>query len=392
MGIQGLVNEAVDRIAGEPIAARMARRAPLKHIDSSLLLITLLLPAYGALMIYSTTANDQRAVDLDPAYFLKRQLAFLVIASLVLIAVSLFDYRHLRGLAPMLALFTLVALLVVLSPLGEVVQGARRWISLGPFQAQPSELAKLTAIVVLAVYLADRKGEVSGRDVAVSMGIIAVPGVLIFLEPDLGTTMVLVAVAAAMLLVAGARLRHFAVLALVGVVTFFFLMQVGLLKDYQIKRLTIFLDPRPDVTSEGYNLLQSKIAIGAGGVRGKGVARTDTQTSLDFVPEQHTDFIFTAVGEQLGFLGSATLLVLFGFLIWRAFRAAALARDHFGTLLASGVAAMWAFHVFTNIGMTMGIMPITGIPLPFLSYGGSFLITNYLAVGLILNIHMRRFL
>ena len=392
MGIQGLVNEAVDRIAGEPIAARMARRAPLKHIDSSLLLITLLLSAYGALMIYSTTANDQRAVDLDPAYFLKRQLAFLVIASLVLIAVSLFDYRHLRGLAPMLALFTLVALLVVLSPLGEVVQGARRWISLGPFQAQPSELAKLTAIVVLAVYLADRKGEVSGRDVAVSMGIIAVPGVLIFLEPDLGTTMVLVAVAAAMLLVAGARLRHFAVLALVGVVTFFFLMQVGLLKDYQIKRLTIFLDPRPDVTSEGYNLLQSKIAIGAGGVRGKGVARTDTQTSLDFVPEQHTDFIFTAVGEQLGFLGSATLLVLFGFLIWRAFRAAALARDHFGTLLASGVAAMWAFHVFTNIGMTMGIMPITGIPLPFLSYGGSFLITNYLAVGLILNIHMRRFL
>lgn len=392
MGIQGLVNEAVDRIAGEPIAARMARRAPLKHIDSSLLLITLLLSAYGALMIYSTTANDQRAVDLDPAYFLKRQLAFLVIASLVLIAVSLFDYRHLRGLAPMLALFTLVALLVVLSPLGEVVQGARRWISLGPFQAQPSELAKLTAIVVLAVYLADRKGEVSGRDVAVSMGIIAVPGVLIFLEPDLGTTMVLVAVAAAMLLVAGARLRHFAVLALVGVVTFFFLIQVGLLKDYQIKRLTIFLDPRPDVTSEGYNLLQSKIAIGAGGVRGKGVARTDTQTSLDFVPEQHTDFIFTAVGEQLGFLGSATLLVLFGFLIWRAFRAAALARDHFGTLLASGVAAMWAFHVFTNIGMTMGIMPITGIPLPFLSYGGSFLITNYLAVGLILNIHMRRFL
>ncbi len=392
MGIQGLVNEAVDRIAGEPIAARMARRAPLKHVDSSLLLVTLLLSAYGALMIYSTTANDQRAVDLDPAYFLKRQLAFLVVASLVLIVVSLFDYRHLRGLAPMLALVTLVALLVVLSPLGEVVQGARRWISLGPFQAQPSELAKLTAIVVLAVYLADRKGEISGRDVAVSMGIIAVPGVLIFLEPDLGTMMVLVAVAAAMLLVAGARLRHFAVLALVGVLIFFFLMQVGLLKDYQLKRLTIFLDPRPDVTSEGYNLLQSKIAIGAGGVRGKGVARTDTQTSLDFVPEQHTDFIFTAVGEQLGFVGSATLLVLFAFLIWRAFRAAALARDHFGTLLASGVAALWAFHVFTNIGMTMGIMPITGIPLPFVSYGGSFLITNYLAVGLILNIHMRRFL
>mgnify|MGYP006170375181 CR=1 FL=1 len=204
---------------------------------------------------------------------------------------------------------------------------------------------------------------------------------------------------------------------LLGIAAIVVVLQMGLLQDYQLQRITAFLDPEPDVQSVGYNLVQAKIAIASGGIRGKGMElepnaelrRSNpwglpgvafpedepvgrTQTALDFVPEQHTDFIFTAVGEQLGFMGSATLLALFAFLIWRAVRIAAMSKDMFGTLLATGVASLWAFQLFVNVGMTMGIMPITGIPLPFISYGGSSLITNYIAVGLLLNVHMRRFL
>jgi rod shape determining protein RodA len=218
------------------------------------------------------------------------------------------------------------------------------------------------------------------------------PMFLIFLEPDLGTTMVFVALTAALLLIGGAKIRHFLALGILGLFAVLLALQMGVLEDYQMQRITAFLDPNPDVRSVGYNLTQSKIAIGSGGFRGKGIGGENTQTSLDFVPEQHTDFIFTAVGEQLGFVGSATLLGLFAFLLWRAIRIATMARDLFGALLASGCAALWAFQLFVNIGMTMGIMPITGIPLPFISFGGSSLITNFAAVGLLMNIHMRRFL
>jgi rod shape determining protein RodA len=179
---------------------------------------------------------------------------------------------------------------------------------------------------------------------------------------------------------------------LFGLIGIFMAIQLDLIHDYQIERITAFMDANPNVQSEGYNLTQSKIAIASGGLRGKGLQAENTQTSLDFVPEQHTDFIFTAVGEQLGFVGSATLLGLFAFLIWRALRIAAMSRDLFGTLIAGAIAALWAFQVFVNMGMTMGIMPITGIPLPFMSFGGSSLMTNFIAVGLLLNIHMRRYL
>jgi rod shape determining protein RodA len=211
-------------------------------------------------------------------------------------------------------------------------------------------------------------------------------------QPDLGTMMVFVALLGVMLLVGGAKIRHLLALAVLGVLGIGFIVQAGMLEDYQIQRITAFLDPTPDVQSEGYNLAQSEIAIGSGGMSGKGIEGKNTQTSLDFIPEQHTDFIFTAVGEQLGFVGSATLLGLFAFLLWRALRIAAMARDLFGTLIAAGIAGYWGFQLFINMGMTMGIMPITGIPLPFISYGGSSLITNFMAVGLLLNIHMRRFL
>jgi rod shape determining protein RodA len=392
MSFEGIFGEAVDRIGGEPISARMARKAPLRHIDPLLLLATVALAAYGVAMVFSATANKFEDQGLDPTTLLKRQLAYAIAGGVALIVVSVVDYRHLRGLSPVIYGATVLSLIVVLTPLGTVAKGARRWVDFGFFQAQPSEIAKLAVIAILATYLAERKGEIRAVDVAISVALVAVPAGLIFLEPDLGTTMVFVALTGALLLIAGAKIRHFVALGAIGVVALLAAMQVDLIHDYQIDRITAFLDASPDVQSEGYNLTQSKIAIGSGGIEGKGFRGAQTQTTLDFVPEQQTDFIFTAVGEQLGFIGSAALLSLFALMIWRAVRIATMSRDLFGTLIAGGIAALWAFQVFVNVGMTMGIMPITGIPLPFMSYGGSSLLTNFIAVGLLLNIHMRRYL
>ncbi|MGH2694213.1 MAG: rod shape-determining protein RodA [Actinomycetota bacterium] len=392
MKLEGLFGEAVDRIGGEPISARMARKAPIRHLDPTLLLTTLLLAAFGAVMVFSTTLHDLRALGADDSLFLKRQVAYAVVGVVALGIVAFFDYRHLRGLSPLIYGFTLIMLLLVLTPLGEVRQGASRWINLGAFQAQPSELAKIAVVVALAAFLAERKGEVGAGHVAVCCAIVAVPSFLIYLEPDLGTMVVLLSGLGALLLAGGAKVRHFLIIGVLGALAVFVVIQAGMLKDYQKQRLTAFLDPTPDPRSYGYNLTQSKIAIASGGMRGKGIEGENTQTSLGFVPEQHTDFIFTAVGEQLGFIGAATLLSLFAFLIWRALRIAAMARDLFGTLIAATIAALWAVQLFVNVGMTMGIMPITGIPLPFISYGGSSLITNFIAVGLLMNVHMRRFL
>ncbi|MGH2756104.1 MAG: rod shape-determining protein RodA [Actinomycetota bacterium] len=392
MRADGLFGQAVDRIGGEPISARMARKAPIRHLDPTLLFATLVLSAYGALMIFSATASKQQEAGLDQGLFLKRQIAYLVVGMVILLLVSSFDYRHLRGFAPILYGFTILALIVVLSPAGSVVSGARRWIDLGAFQAQPSELAKIAVIIAVGAFLAERKGDLGVVDVMIAAGLVALPSFLIFLEPDLGTMMVFVFLSGVLLLIAGAKFRHLIALAFLGLIAVFLAIQLDLIHDYQIERITAFMDPNPDVQSEGYNLTQSKIAIASGGLRGKGLQAENTQTALDFVPEQHTDFIFTAVGEQLGFVGSATLLGLFAFLIWRALRIAAMSRDLFGTLIAGSIAALWAFQVFVNMGMTMGIMPITGIPLPFMSFGGSSLMTNFVAVGLLLNVHMRRFL
>ena len=412
---EGMFGEAVDRIGGHPISSRMARKAPIRHLDPTLLLVTLILTAYGAVMILSVTVHRELAPGENPNTYLIRQVIFAAAGMAVLFAMSFVDYRHFRALAPFIYIATVVGLVVVLTPLGDVSGGARRWINLGAFQVQPSELSKVAVIVVLAAYLAERKGEVRALDIAFCCGAVAIPAALIYLEPDLGTMMVLVALLGGALLVGGAKIRHFLVLGLIALVATVSVIQLGVLQDYQLQRITAFLDPEPDPQSVGYNLVQAKIAIASGGVRGKGVELEpdeeirrafwglsaelppdapvqQTQTALDFVPEQHTDFVFTAVGEQLGFMGSATLLALFGFLIWRALRIATMSKDAFGTLLATGVASLWTFQLFVNVGMTMGIMPITGIPLPFISYGGSSLITNFVAVGLLLNVHMRRFL
>lgn len=382
---------AVDRIGGHPVPQRAERIAPIRHVDISLLLTSVLLAVYGAAMVYSATAPRLDATGGDAGTFLRRQLVYGAMGILVLVATMAFDYRRLKVLIPFGYVTVLVLLGLVLTPLGEEVSGARRWIALGPVQIQPSELAKLVILVSLAAYLARRRGDVKARHVLVCCGLAAFPAGLIFLEPDLGTMLVLGALVSLFLIVGGAKLRHFVSLGALALVAVVAAMNLGLVHDYQIERVTAFMDGTPDVRSAGYNLTQSKIAIASGGVRGKGFRAADTQTELAFVPEQHTDFVFTAVGEQLGFVGSAALLGLFAFLIWRALRIAAISRDLFGTLLASGAAILWAVQVFVNVGMTMGIMPITGIPLPFISYGGSSLVTNLAVVGLLANVHMRRF-
>ena len=392
MGMQGLFDEAVDRIGGEPISARMARKAPIRHLDPLLLLVTLLLCAFGAVMVFTATASKQETAGLDPSQFLKRQVVYAIAGTIVLLALSFVDYRHLRAFSPFIYGAAVVTLVLVLTPLGDEQSGAQSWFNFGFVQFQPSEFAKLAVIVAAAAYLSERKGDVRARDVSLIVVLVAIPIGLIFIEPDFGSALVFVALLAGLLLLGGAKIRHFVTLGFLALVGVVFILQAAILEDYQIERITAFLDPNPNVQSEGWTLTQAKIAIASGGLRGKGLQRENTQTSLDFVPEQHTDFIFTAVAEQLGFIGGAVLLGLFALLVWRALRIAAMSRDLFGTLLAGGVATMWAFQLFVNVGMTMGIMPITGLTLPFVSFGGSSMVVNFIGVGLLLNVHMRRFL
>ena len=390
MGMQGVFGGAVDRIGGEPISARMARKAPMRHLDPTLLLMTLLLTTFGAVMIFSATSSNQESLGSDPAFFMKRQIIYALVGVIALLALALFDYRHLRAFTPVIYGVTLVTLVLVLTPLGDVRNGTQSWFDFGAFQIQPSEFAKIGVILALATYLAERKGDIRAVDVVVAVGIAGAVAGLVFIEPDLGGTMVLVAVLGIVLLVAGAKIRHFIALGFTGLLMVLVALQAGLIKDYQLERITAFLDPNPDLQTFGYSLIQAMIAIATGGMDGKGLGSENTQTDLQFVPEQHTDFIFTAVGEQLGFVGSAVLLGLFAMLIWRALRIAAMSRDLFGTLIAAGIAGMWGFPVFVNVGMTMGVTPITGLPLSFVSFGRSGLLTNFIAVGLLGKVHMWR--
>jgi rod shape determining protein RodA len=307
-----------------------------------------------------------------------------------MIAATLVDYRVFRDRAPILYAATAALLLLVLSPLGSNSKGAQAWFQLAGFQFQPSEWAKVVLILCLAAYASSHRGDLDGRRIVAVLVLAAVPMGLIELQPDLGTNLVFAAILIAVLHVAGARPRHMAVMAALAAVLVTAVFHLGLLKQYQRERLTAFLDPSGDTQRSTYNLNQAKVAIANGGLTGKGLFK-GTQTNLSYVPEQHTDFIFTVVGEELGLVGSALLLGLFALVVWRTWRAAVLAKDLSGTLVCVGVLAMLTFQIFENVGMTMGIMPITGIPLPFMSYGGSATIAGFAAVGLVLNVHMRRF-
>ncbi|MGH2675554.1 MAG: rod shape-determining protein RodA [Actinomycetota bacterium] len=365
------------------------REGPLKHLDPILIVTAIGLALFGLLMVYSATQQGLRTLGEDPGFYLKKQVAFLMLGLIMMAIVATFDYRLAKVYAGIAFGVLLFALLLVLTPIGDETAGAQSWISLFGFQFQPSEFAKLAVVAALAAYLSELR-EVRLEHVWRAAGIAAAPMALIFLQPDVGTMMVFAAVLIASLVVSGARGRH--ILILVGVAVFgaVIAFNLGIVKEYQLDRLRSFLDPAADPLRAGYNLEQAQIAIGSGGLFGRGFLN-GSQTNLDFVPEQHTDFVFTVVGEELGFVGAALLLALFAVLLWRGFRIALLSRDSFGTLLAAGVVTMLAFQVFVNVGMTMGIMPVTGIPLPLVSYGGTAMLTNWVAVGLLLNIHMRRF-
>jgi len=374
------------------VATKLYRweRRPLRHLDPVLLISVLALGIVGLITIYSATHASLVAQRIDPGFFLKKQLAFVTLGIVVILVTASFDYRFVKVYAGIVYVASLALLVLVRTPLGTTIRGSQRWFQLFGFQLAPSELAKLALVAMLAAFLSQlRSSDLSLQDLYRATAIPAVPGLLVFLQPDLGTSIVLLAILVGILVVAGARARHLGVLALTAIVLIFGALQLGLVKDYQIARLTAFFDPQNDPQRSDYNRTQAEIAIGSGGLLGRGYLK-GTQTNLDFVPEQHTDFIFTVIGEEFGFVGAIFVLMLFALLIWRAVRIALLAKDPFGTYLAAGIASMLAIQVFVNVGMTLGIMPITGIPLPFVSYGGSSFLTNCAAVGLLLNIHMRR--
>jgi rod shape determining protein RodA len=284
---------------------------------------------------------------------------------------------------------SIVALGLVLTPLGRELKGAQRWIQIGPLQLQPSEFAKVAVILALAVLLANAGTSLQWHHIARAVLLVGVPAVLIFLQPDLGTMLVFAFASVVMLFIGGTSLRQLAFIALAAVVMAVALFQVGAIQEYQIERVTSFLDGGGDQESADYNQRQSEIAIGSGGFFGKGLFG-GTQTNLSFVPEQSSDFIFTAVGEQLGFVGGSIVLGLYAMIVWRLLVAAVNGRERFSQLVAIGIAALLVFHVFVNVGMTLTLLPVTGLPLPFLSAGGTFFIAMSLALGLAHSVWMRR--
>jgi rod shape determining protein RodA len=363
--------------------------APVRHFDFLLVGTVLAISALGLVMIWSTTHHR---VPGDELYFVKRQAMFFALGIVAMFAVIAIDYRRLRDQSMFAYFATVGLLLAVLAPLGSNIKGHQAWFQLpGGFTLQPSEFAKFGIILALAGYCNQYRGELDAWRLATILALASVPIGLVFLQPDLGTVLVLVVIIVGLLTVAGVTGRQLVVLALLAITGVYAVTGLGILKQYQIDRFTSFVDPG-NANSQGnaYNQEQSKQAIAHGRFAGEGLG-SGSQTQGGFVPEQHTDFIFTSVGEELGFLGAVVLLALFAIVMWRTWRTARLSRDFFGTLVCVGVLSMLAFQVFENVGMTMGIMPITGIPLPFVSYGGSSLITSFACVGLVVNVSMRRF-
>lgn len=401
----------------------------LKLSDPLLWFSVAALIVIGFIAVFSTTYRLQIKMDLDAYYFIKRQLVSFSLAFVGLAFFTYIDYKHLKKIALGLYAVTLLLLLIILFT-GSSAQGAQRWLQLGPFSFQPSELSKLTMIVALAAFLNERKKIMGIWNTGYLLLLVGVPFLLIFKQPDLGTALVFLVILLGMLSASEAspRLLIFLITPIISVllrpVIYLWLIYIlavaltlflsrakpldwllilgvnigvgvavpllwGMLKAYQRQRIVAFLDPAADPYGAGYHSLQSMIAVGGGGLFGKGFLH-GSQTQLQYIPEQHSDFIFSAVGEEFGFLGSVFVLGLFALLVWRALVIAAEARDFFGRMLASGVAVMIGFHVFANMGMAIGLLPVVGIPLPFLSFGGSSLFIGLSSVGILQSISMRR--
>ncbi len=381
----------MDLVAGRTFAQE---RRPIRHVDWFLLVLALGLSAVGLLLLYSATNQTLRQDGLDPLTRVNKQAFTIGLGLVVLIVTVSFDYRFLKIYAAFVYLLSILALVLVRIPgLGATDETgtAQRWFNVSGLQITPSEFTKLALIIMLGAVLAGiRRTQPNLVDLSKVLVLSLVPLVLVFLQPDIGTSIGITAIVVGMLIVAGTRLRHLLVLSAVGIVVITFVFQTGAIEDFQRQRLTAFLDPASVSADVRYNLDQSLIAVGSGGLFGKGYLQ-GSQTNLDYVPEQHTDFIFTVAGEEFGFVGAMALLALFALLMWRAIRIAWLAKDPFGTYVATGIASMFAIQMFVNIGMVIGIMPITGIPLPFLSYGGTSILVSFAAIGLLESIHMRRF-
>jgi rod shape determining protein RodA len=371
------------------------------RVHAGLVLSTVALVVFGGVMVWAATMTMTTHASL-----VQRQVLGVGVGLLALVVMWVLDYQVLKAwTGPLMVLLSLLIISPRIPGLGASVSGATSWLQVAGIRLfQPSEPAKLLFIVVLAAVIAELGGKIDlPRDVLKVAGFAALPLILILMQPDLGTGLVFVAIASGMLLVGGLKTRWFAILGLAGVVLVGAVFGLNsllvsalhkpdgvLIKTYQMDRLLVFVDPTRDPKGAGYNLAQSKIAIGSGGLTGAGLGM-GTQSRLNFIPERHTDFIFSVLGEQLGFAGALMLLALYLALMSSALSISASSRDLFGALVAAGLISMWAFQILENVGMTIGMMPITGIPLPFMSYGSSFMVTNLAGVGILLSIWSRRY-
>jgi rod shape determining protein RodA len=373
---------------------RVDRRSTVWQVDWILVLGVVALSSIGALLIWSATHNRESLTEGNPHFFLLRHAMNFAIGLILAVGAAVTDHRRLRLLTPVLYAGAIVGLVLVLVPgVGAVINGSRSWIQLPGMSIQPSEFAKLAVIVGMALLIAE-KGETDRNetartiDVAQAVAVAAIPVLLVMLQPDLGTVMVLGSIVFGIIAVSGVPKRWMLGLVTAGVVIGALAIKLQVLKQYQLARFVAFANPSGDLQGTGYNVNQARIAIGHGGVFGEGLLH-GSQTQNAFVPEQHTDFVFTVAGEELGLIGAGAIIVLFALILFRGLRIAINARDAFGRLVATGVVCWFAFQAFENIGMTLGIMPVTGLPLPFVSYGGSSMFAGLLAVGLLQNIHLR---
>jgi len=372
---------------------RRNRQSLVQGFDPVLTAVVGLLLVVGTLLVWAATRDWYIRNGLDGQYYLKRHIINILIGLVLAYGVTVIDYRLLRAYTPFLWGAGVLGLVVVLIPgLGAEINGAKAWIALpGGFQIQPAELAKIAIIIGMSMILSERSHDSDGptsRDVLQSLAIAAIPVALIIMQPDMGTVLIISAAVVTIVAVSGVPARWVTGLLLLAVLGGFVAVKAGVVSEYQVNRLQTFVDPNADTQGAGYQLRQARITVGSGGLVGTGLFN-GPQTNGRFVPEQQTDFIFTVAGEELGFIGSGAILILYLILLMRGFSIARRTNDPFGRLVCTGVIAWFAFQIFENIGMTLGLMPMTGVPLPFISYGGSSMFATLIGIGLLQNVHAR---
>ena len=372
---------------------RRNRQSLVHGFDPVLTAVVGLLLFIGTLLVWAATRDWYTRNGLDGQYYLKRHILNILIGLVLAYGVTVIDYRLLRAYTPFLWGAGVLGLVLVLIPgLGAEINGAKAWIALpGGFQIQPAELVKIAIIIGMSMILSERSQDNDGptsRDVLQSLAVAAIPVLLIIMQPDMGTVLIISAAVVTIVAVSGVPARWVTGLLLLAVLGGFVAVKAGVVSEYQVNRLQTFVDPSADTQGAGYQLRQARITVGSGGLVGTGLFN-GPQTNGRFVPEQQTDFIFTVAGEELGFIGSGAILILYLILLMRGFSIARRTNDPFGRLVCTGVIAWFAFQIFENIGMTLGLMPMTGVPLPFISYGGSSMFATLIGIGLLQNVHAR---